>query len=500
MNKLRYLPYSLTILLFVAFLSCKDNYENYSTGSNQLLSFSVDTLSFDTLFSSIGSATKKFMIYNNHKDPLLISSIRFLHGDRGFRMNVPPERRDTNGNFINVRISSKDSLYVFVEATLNENSTAVPQFRSDEIIFTTNGVRQKVVVEAYGQDVVFLRAKVFDESLTLSNEKPYLVYDSLTVNKGVTLTIQEGTIFYMHNHSWFNVKGNIKALGSLLQPIIIRGDRMDYLLGIPYDRVPGQWEGMWFAASSFENEFKHTHIRNGMLGMAFELSTPDTLKLKLTNSVLTNMNGNILSAENCYIEVENSELSNASDALVCLRGGKYSFTHCTLANYLPPWNSMTTTGQTLVIYNYSRDNATALPVEAGFFNSIIYGSNTRAGEYVISRDTVKFPAGRMDYKFQNCLLLKKDGKNDGEKLIDCTFNEDPKFAKSKTESLNKEEEDDYIFDFRLSSESPARDKADVSIAKKLPFDMNGVSRFEDKAPDIGAYEWGSVRQNAKGRD
>ena len=490
MNKLRYLSYSLAILLFAAFLSCTDDYDNYSTYSSDLLSFSVDTLSFDTLFSSIGSATKKFMIYNNHKDPLLISSIGFLHDDRGFRMNIPPEKRDENGNFINVRISSEDSLYVFVEATLTDNSTNLPQLRSDEIVFITNGVRQKIIVEAYGQDVVIFRSKVFEESVTLSNEKPYLVYDSLIVNEGVTLTILEGATFYMHSNSWFKVLGNIKANGTQEYPVVFRGDRMDYLLDIPYDRVPGQWEGMWFAASSFDNEFEHVYIRNGMVAMMFESSDPDRLKLKLKNSVLTNVNGDLLSAENCHIVLENSELSNASGALAYLRGGKYSFTHCTLANYLPAWNSMTITGQTVVICNYSYDseyNKIALPVEVGFFNSIIYGSNTKAGEYAIYGDSIDNPDTPLDYIFQSCLLLKKDGENDGKILIDCIFNDDPKFVKLISESSDKKGEYDYTF--HLDSISPAINKGNRSIAESLPYDMNGIYRLGDEGPDMGAYEW-----------
>ena len=487
MGKLQFLLYGLIIFLAISFFSCKNDFDNYSTNPNDVLAFSVDTLSFDTLFSTVGSSTKTFMIYNRNKDPLLISSIGFLYGDRGFRMNVPPERRDEKGNFINVRISPKDSLFVFVEATLTENLTNVPQFQSDEIIFTTNGRPQKITVVAYGQDVVILRAKVFEESVALSNEKPYLVYDSLIVNEGATLTIPEGTTFFMHNKSWFKVLGNIKAIGTQEHPVVIRGDRMDYLIDIPYDRVPGQWEGMWFAASSFDNEFEQVRIRNGMAAMVFESSDPDRLKMKLTNSVLTNVNGDLLSAENCNIVVENSELSNASGALAYLTGGKYSFTQCTLANYLPAWNGMTTIGQTVAVYNSGYDNEMnkiPLPVEVGFFNSIIYGSNSQAGEPVLKGDADT----PMDYTFQNCLLLKKDGKNDGEKLIDCIFNEDPKFVKSTPESLDKSTYD-YIFDFRPDSISPAINKGNTSIAASLPYDMNGIYRLGDKGPDMGAYQW-----------
>lgn len=484
--------YSLTILVLVAFLSCKDNYDNFSTSPNDRLAFSVDTLSFDTLFSTIGSTTERFMIYNHHNQPLLISSVGFLHGDRGFRINIPPSNRDDNGNFINVRINPQDSLYVFVEATLSPNSANTPQMQEDAIVFTTNGVQQQVIVQAYGRDVVILRNKIFDESITLPNDKPYLVFDSLVVNEGVTLTVQEGTTFFMTNKSGIIVRGNIKAQGTPQQPIVFRGHRTDYLFtDVPYDRLPGQWGEIWFAASSYDNEFEYVRIRNGMSAMVFEASNPDILKLKLKNSVLTNVNGDLLSAENCNIEIENSELSNAAGALLYLRGGKYNFTHCTFANYLAAIDNIRPSGQTVIIYNYTDEDGSKVPlpvVEANFSNVIIYGNNTTAGEYSINTDSITNPDTPMNYMFQNCLLLKKGGEDNDINIRNCIFNEDPKFLKSTGLNADKNEYD-FIYDFRLDSISPARGKADISISQQLPYDMNGVYRLGDEGPDIGAYQW-----------
>ena len=46
------------------------------------------------------------------------------------------------------------------------------------------------------------------------------------------------------------------------------------------------------------------------------------------------MDGNVLTATNCNLEAANSEFTNATVDVVVLNGGKYSFTHCTLANYI----------------------------------------------------------------------------------------------------------------------------------------------------------------------
>ena len=128
-------------------LSCDGLDENYSNNPNHRLSFSVDTLSFDTVFTTIGSATKEFMIYNRNDQPLLISEIMLASGEEtGFRINVDGRKGD---HFQDVRIQADDSLYVFVEVTVNPNASNQPLLVDDSIIFTTNGVKQSVRLEAY---------------------------------------------------------------------------------------------------------------------------------------------------------------------------------------------------------------------------------------------------------------------------------------------------------------------------------------------------------------
>ncbi|EJW99407.1 hypothetical protein EVA_12486, partial [gut metagenome] len=106
----------LTIIASVMMQACDGLDENYSTNPTHRLSFSTDTLSFDTVFSTIGSATKQFMIYNHNSDPLNIESIMLASGEAtGFRINVDGRK---GSNFNNVGILAKDSLYVLVEVTV----------------------------------------------------------------------------------------------------------------------------------------------------------------------------------------------------------------------------------------------------------------------------------------------------------------------------------------------------------------------------------------------
>ena len=72
--------------------------------------------------------------------------------------------------------------------------------------------------------------------------------------------------------------------------------------------------------------------------------------------------------------------------------------------------------------------------------------------------------------------------------MNCLFATDPLFV--KTDPVNKEtEEEDFIYDFRITVESPAKDKANVAAAQSLPLDLKGISRLTDTGPDIGAYEY-----------
>ena len=52
------------------------------------LDFSEDTLLFDTVFTTVGSVTKRFKVYNNNASPIRIDEIELMGGeDSPFRIN-----------------------------------------------------------------------------------------------------------------------------------------------------------------------------------------------------------------------------------------------------------------------------------------------------------------------------------------------------------------------------------------------------------------------------
>ena len=105
----------LSILTGTFLTSCID--DDFTTNPSHVLAFSTDTVAFDTVFTTIGTSTRSFRIYNRNKKSLNISSIKLADAEHsGFHINVDGMSGD---NFTNVEIRGKDSLYVFVEANID---------------------------------------------------------------------------------------------------------------------------------------------------------------------------------------------------------------------------------------------------------------------------------------------------------------------------------------------------------------------------------------------
>lgn len=183
MKRLTITLFILATLLLNMLPACDGLDDHYSTNPTYRLSFSTDTLAFDTIFSTIGSTTRQFMIYNKNSEPLSIESIMLASGEAtGFRMNVDGRK---GSSFNNVGILANDSMYVFVEVTVDPNGGNQPLLIQDSVLFTVNGIRQSVLLEAYGQDVNLYKGGVtITKDSILTANRPYLIYDSLVIAKG----------------------------------------------------------------------------------------------------------------------------------------------------------------------------------------------------------------------------------------------------------------------------------------------------------------------------
>ena len=264
-----------TLLMSVFFVACSEE-ADFSVNPSLRLTFSCDTLMFDTLFTEVGSPTAAMKVYNRNSSSLHIGSVELVSGGTsGFRMNVDGQYATVVRD---VDIRKNDSLYLFVEATPDKNSGDLPVLISDSIQFTLeSGVQQSVLLLAYGRDVTFLRGENLMADTVLVPGH-YVIYDSLTVAQGATLSLQPGTTLYFHDKAFLRVEGTLDARGSLEQPVVMRGDRTDNMFSyLPYDRVPGQWGGVVFSSTSNNNRLLHCDIHSANYGVVVEQGDIDGL-------------------------------------------------------------------------------------------------------------------------------------------------------------------------------------------------------------------------------
>jgi hypothetical protein len=483
-------------LIMAMMTGCSDM-DNYSVSPNHLLTFSTDTVSFDTVFTTVGSATGYFMIYNRNDDALKISKILLANGrESNFRINVDGRKGDL---FSDIPIWKNDSLYVMVEVTVDPNDGNTPFVLYDSVVFITNGIAQSVLLEAYGQNAHILKGgTAFAKDTTLTAERPYLVYDSIMIPEGVTVNVEQGASFYMHSKAKWVIDGTIKANGTQEHPVTFRGDRLNNFSSlISYDNIPAQWNGLFFGASSFDNELHYTLIRNGISGLAFEKSTPDRKKMTISNSQIRNMDGNALWSVNCHIEAFNTEFSNAGRRLVMLAGGTYQFTHCTMANYMPGGLISNSAGR----FERCLTLSDSVPLQQAYFDNCIIDGNLSddlseeySGEirFLTGKNNINGNDEQFNYRFNHCVIKTK--KTENERFIEVLFAESPTYVKSNQKNRNGEY--DYVFDFRPDEESVGMGKADRTVSEQYPVDRLGVNRFtSEHGPSIGAYEYVSQEKD-----
>ena len=478
----------LGILISIA--SCKKDFFQESGPGN--LSFSNDSILFDTVFSTIGSATKKFVVYNNNANPVTIDNISLSNNDplNVYRVNVdgmPIEQSQNN------KLAANDSMFVFIEVTINPNSSQLPYLVTNKLEFTTNGNTQSIELVAYGQnanfytpmdnlfiggnDTVNFRYYSIDENTTWTNDLPHVIYGYVIIEPNATLTIEEGSQIYFHKNSGIisgnpvlgtsNNGGTLIVHGSLNNEVVFQGDRLEQW----YADAPGQWDQIWMCQGSKNNLINYAIIRNGTVGVKVDtLGNSSNPTLEINNTIIENMSDIGLFAQGSYINGFNNVIKNCGRySLVLNIGGQYNFTHSTFANYYS-YGSRNT--PSLLINNYYEDINGAIQIrdlnEATFTNCIIDGSNVH--EIELQNNS----GGAFNYLFDHCIMkIHPDSSLS-------SFNESNSIETDIDINVFNSTIDQ---DFTISAESPA---LNAGKSTSITLDLLGNSR--DNNPDIGAYE------------
>lgn len=511
----RYLLFiSLVSLTAISLFSCRTDFE--FSPSNGALGFSKDTVYLDTVFTNIGSSTYNLRVYNRSNSNISIPVIKLTNGsDSKFRLNVDGM---TGQEFYNVEVLAKDSMYVFIETTVDitdYTNTDTEFLYTDAIEFDTGSNQQKVELVTLVKDAVFLYPQRLDNGTTetleltgvneegeeeiteiygfvlddnelhFTNTKPYVIYGYAAVDAGKTLEIDSGARVHFHaqsgiivaNGGSMHVNGSLSTNEELLEnEVIFEGDRLEP----GFAEVPGQWGLIWLTAGSTNNMFNYATIKNASVGIRMDSNDGgDAPTLTLRNTKILNSANYGLWSLTGNIEAENLVVGRAGlSSLYCNLGGKYTFKHCTFANY---WNGGHRSYPTVLVDNYietAPGSFLAAPLEeANFYNCIIYGNNSI--EFIVDKiDDVAF-----NYYLSDCLLRFNPLGNFDQTLYDFT---NPTFYNAIYTNEDPDFKDRNANEFVIGEDSGANGRANPNIGN-IPLDINGIQRSAT-APDIGAYE------------
>lgn len=471
----------LLLLCFFCILSaCKKAEIITDTGAKP--GFSTDSVLFDTVFTTVGSTTRLFKIYNANNQTLIISKAYLATGSSSqFRMNID----GVSGTSISdIEIMSGDSLFVFVQVTVNPTNQNSPLLIRDSIVFETNENRQHVMLTAIGQDVHLHKPNQFptnglppysiiDCNAIWTNDKPHLIFGYAVVDEGCTLTMQAGTKVHLGVRAvlWVYDGGTLIVNGAKNNEVTFQGSRLEP----DYQDIPGQWGKIWLSAGSKDNIIDWAIIKNGSIGVqADTLGVSINPTLRISNTIIKNMSAAAIYGQGSFIRGYNCVFANCGQyAGAFTIGGRYRFEHCTFANFT---NSSRST-PLLALNNYYVDITNTLQIRnldsAYFGNCILYGDL----EEEIGLDSSTF-GGVFSYKFENCILKTTLNTSDAFHYIFVHPNTDPGFKDVSTNN------------YRLASSTAyAVDKGTSSIFVVTDLDGNFRPNPNTSYPDIGAYEF-----------
>ncbi|MEM7655950.1 MAG: hypothetical protein AAF399_07465 [Bacteroidota bacterium] len=481
-----------------------------------ILTFSGDTLEFDSIFTTLLTPSQRVMVYNETGRAVNISRIWLEDGERTrFEMIVD----GIQGKEVeDVSLANGDSLFVF----LNILSKLQDEFVEEYLNFQVGEEVQRVLIRGKIIDAYFLTARLlqegdfvnldsgsffFSQDTILTPEKPIIMDGPIIIPENVTVTIEPGTEIFFTPYkfgitdsggapifaffSWLIVNGTLNAEGTADQPITFQGSRFDSL----YQENPAQWRGIRFGQFSRDNVMNHCVVKNGLIGIQVDSSSyTANPKLSMQYSEIRNMGVHGLVGQGFAPEInpntppsvrmENCVINTCKErTFAMLGGGKYEFFNCTFANYNISRFSRRTP-QVLLNNWWTFDGSTAniYPAYAEFTNCIIWGSEE--DETVL--DTLADASFEV-LDLNHCMVrLSEDNLPTLDPhLRNSLVNQDPLF-------------NDFFFrDYRLTEFSPAINAGLDFPPASSGYDddfRNQPDTFRYDGFDIGAFEYYPIEE------
>jgi hypothetical protein len=455
--------------LFIVFLSitvaivwsCTPNDEVISTDPGIELTFSTDTIKFDTILTEVQSITRRVRVFNPSESAVIIDQLSLATANSPFLLTVNGEQSD---QFRGVPLLGGDSLLILIQATINQRDESNPYIVKDSIIIDYNTRSKDVKVIAWGQDANFLEGTFIEENTIWTAGKPYVITNIVLVDSLVNLTIEAGTTVLFEPQAGLYVQGTLTAIGTAAEPITFSNTRFDQ----GFSNAPGQWDAIYILEGSKANTVKHAIVRNGRIG--FRVGSPDDdfdFDLVIEHTIIQNMSEAGILAFTSDVSAKNTLIHNCGSYLIGnFAGGNYQYEHCTFTNF--PSTLFREDPSVQFWDNFPLDNDEVLvsPLAVKVQNSIIWGSereelflNAEGGQLV-------------SFNLTNNILKSTNPSFDVNGNM---LSQEPNYPGFVAELARN---------YQLDSLANARD---VGLSSSIMSDLLGNDR--DSLPDIGAYEW-----------
>ncbi len=462
---------SLLFSIFILFCSCHNN--KYYEGTKPILEFSSDTLTFDTVFTSVGSITRYIKVKNTSKKKVLLDRIQLMHQPgHQFVINI-------NGNATSIlediEIPAKDSIYIFAKATIDPNDVNSPFIVLDEIQYLYGSISQSSYLRAWGQDAYFHYGEIIEGDSIWHADKPHVVVSNknfygVGIESFGSLTIASGcNIFFSEGSAIFSDGPIVVGTPDCTDSVNMQSNRIEDLPnGFEYENVPGLWFGIIIRNNASLNMY-NTSIKNSSYAIMgrwigdsfsdFQITNQpkivlDKVRIKYTSNNALLCLKTELSASNCLFYKNGSNVSIGM-------GGEYTFDNCTFYT--------TSEAECIQLSNFastSSQGGYGDLAKANFTNCIIYGNKSE--ELSLNNE----PSLDFNYSFKNC-LIKTELDSLNSNFSNCILNENPEFINSSADN------------FSLASNSPC---IESGYNNMLTEDINCNIR-NSSLIDIGAFAY-----------
>lgn len=328
------LPFYLAVItgLTILFSGCRREEELFDPKPPSALRFSEDTLFFDTVFTTQKTATYRLKVYNPNPKTIRINSV-YLNGFGGkfpFTFHINGRLGPTKVE--NVELLGKDSAYVLVSANIDAQNDNLPFLVQDSLCFQIEGrpSLEKVQIVAYGQDATYFRNQKLDCNSIWTRERPIIIMDTVSIQRGCTLTVEAGSRIYGYNGAALLVRGSLVVMGNNKDTVTFQGWRRESY----YSRVPGQWFGIWIFDGSAGNDINFCLIKNAYRALQVgEVGKVNDQKstLLLRNSRIQNVvDYGVLGLQSGILAINNQFADCGEIAFAGYQGGAYELYHNTI--------------------------------------------------------------------------------------------------------------------------------------------------------------------------